>query len=61
MPSGEFYVILITNFASQMQERSKWLSTNSWRSGMQEVQTVAIIAGDLGPDQEVCEGETRDI
>ena len=53
--SGEFYVILITNFA-QDAGTIEMVSTNSPGPGVGSTD-CSIIAGDLGQDQDVCEGE----
>lgn len=53
--SGEYYVILITNFA-QDAGTIEMVSTNSPGPGVGSTD-CSIIAGDLGQDQDVCEGE----
>ena len=54
--TGSYYLILITNFG----EVDGFIRMNENFSGSPGVGTTdcSIIAGDLGPDQEVCEGTT---
>ena len=54
--NGEFYVILITNFGSQAGT-IEMVSTNPGDPDAGSTD-CSIIAGDLGQDQDVCEGET---
>jgi gliding motility-associated-like protein len=53
---GEFYILLISNFVNQ-PGFIRLTQTNFGNSGAGSTD-CSIIAGDLGPDQDVCEGDT---